>query len=195
MIKRLGICWDGTEELFEKLLLDTAKKFNDFGYLEIGICYCQTLQGAYLSLRDNHATFRMVGVDPHPDPQQDFKADLLHDRRIRILPETAHEFFQHTEEKFHFSIIDGCHSESCATDDFIGVEKLSIPGSVVLFHDFQIGCQGGDNQPHCNKPIGVRAAVEKLGLADGRRNGWKRLPDFKGDHTRNGADCGAFQMV
>lgn len=192
MIKRLGLCWDGTEQKFEDLLLGTAGKFDDFSYLEIGICYCQTLQSAYLSLRENRSRFRITGVDPVPIPQQDFKDDLSSDSRIRIFTNTAQVFFNQNKEVFHFVIIDGCHSEACTMSDFISVEKFSVPGTVVLFHDFQIGCQGQDMQPHCNQPIGVRRAVENLGLFSGSRNGWKQLDTIVGT---NGSEVAVFERV
>ncbi len=196
-MKKLGICWEGMERQFEDLLAGQALRFTPLRYLEIGVCHCETTQGAYHILKESLGSFDfdVVAVDLEDDPEPSFVIQARKDRRITRVIGESERFLPTISKPFHFVLIDGCHSERCATVDFLNVEKLSIVGTIVLFHDFQESAQGGDIQGHCQKPIGVRDAVKKLGLMDGTRPRWKRLSDLKGDPKLGGADCGVFQRI
>lgn len=195
-MRKLGICWEGMEQQFEDLLISQCRKFQPLRYLEIGVCHCETTQGAYRILKDACQSFEVTAVDIEDDPLPSFIIEARSDKRItRVIGESERFLETVRGHYYHFVLIDGCHSEHCATVDFLGVERVSISGTIVLFHDFQEAAQGGDIQPHCKQPIGVRDATKKLGLIDGSRPRWKRLPDLKGDPSCGGADCGVFQMV
>lgn len=188
----MGICWDGAEEQFEALLLAAATSHRPFHYLEVGVAYCQTMKAVYDALVDaRHPAFRMTGIDPEPIPQAGHQ-DMLIDPRV-VIHKSEACWVLPLLEPVHFAVIDGCHAEPCVTGDFLGVEEVSVPGTIVVFHDFQELAQGGDFQPHCGQMVGVRKALQALGLLDNTRPRWCRLPDLHGDPSRNGADCGVFR--
>lgn len=191
-LKPMGICWDGAEEQFEELLKTVATKHPHFHYVEVGVAYCQTFYAVYQILcESNHPDFKLSGIDLHPLPQAG-QEPLFCDPRATLYKGQA-GYWLPLLPPIHFALIDGCHAEPCVTNDFLAIEKLFVSGTVVIFHDFQQLAQGGDYQPHCGQMIGVRRATELLGLLNGSRPNWKRLPDLHGDPSRNGADCGVFQ--
>lgn len=77
------------------------------------------------------------------------------------------------------AFIDGCHERDCVRADIVAVEKVTRPGSVVIFHDSGIhDCSHvGTSQPHKNQPCGVRYALEDEHLLPCTRPGWELIAD------------------
>jgi hypothetical protein len=211
-MKQFGICMEGTEEAIEKLVGTWGSGRSQINYLEIGVCYGTTLAAMTSILTGlSGCQWQVVGVDKEPAFTQCVREALA---RIGLelvvlddpsLPPSlinptlyameASRYLTARTDPIHLAFIDGCHSMTCVEADFLGVERLAVPGTLVLFHDFGPESQGGCIQPHCNAPIGVRAAAGKLGLLDETRPSWKAHPVLRGDKVRNGADIGVFERV
>lgn len=98
-------------------------------YLEIGVAHGRTI---VLARPDTVA----VGVDPEPKIEQELGPN------VRIVPLPSDEFFARIDLATIFdngpldlAFIDGMHNFDFALRDFIGVERLSTPGSTILIHD------------------------------------------------------------
>lgn len=187
---KLGICLEGTEEKFEAALRERAKPWQSFVYLEIGVAQCGTFDAVASILNDTPAMWRAIGIDPSPETRELF--DRKYCGRAHLITATREEAFRDHRDKIgdrlDFVFVDGCHSEPCATGDFLAVEPLVVPGGLVVFHDCRIGI--GGRQPHCQMEPGVIPALEKLGLLDASRPGWNRLPDWNSVWP-----CGVFEKI
>jgi tetratricopeptide (TPR) repeat protein len=98
-------------------------------YLEIGI---ET--GASLALARPPTI--ALGIDPAPRISFDFTADT------RVFETTSETFFAEHDVRaltglpgFDLAFIDGLHTFDQALRDFTDIERLALPGSVVLVHD------------------------------------------------------------
>lgn len=96
-------------------------------YVEIGVN-----RGDSLKLVPS--TAKAIGVDPAPKCKSRSNA--------RIFPMTSDDFFARAStgaipgvENVSLSFIDGLHTYDQALRDFVNLEKLSTPGSVIMFHD------------------------------------------------------------
>ena len=196
-----GICFSGNEEAFcaalDAALVTNARQ--PFIYIEIGIGHGDTLRAVSQYLNESGINFELHGVDipgfggPARDP-----ANYDHPSRTNISTAGATAFFEKwIEAGLHadFVFIDGCHGAPCVTDDFLHAEKLVKPGGIVAFHDTDQGCQDIHMQPHCKTGIRARAAVEKLGLLDGSRPGWKVLNETTGNKELSGHGCLFVQRI
>lgn len=191
---KLGICMDGVEAQFEKSLREMARAGEPFSYVEIGVAYCQTMAAVVEVLKATGAMWSAVGVDPAPFAREHFDRCLACEDRAYLLNTDRESAFRRWSLPIDFCLIDGCHGPVCVSGDFLSVEPHVNMGGLVIFHDFGTASIG-QHQPHCKAPSNVRGAVEILGLLDGTRPGWKRLPDWIGDHSMNGADCGVFRRI
>lgn len=105
-------------------------------YLEIGVFTGD-------SLRVVHPDTLTLGIDPEPKLAQ--PAGL----NQRIFAQTSDEFFGHHDvlaelggRRIDLGFIDGMHQFEFALRDFINIERLSNPSSVILVHDcFPIDAQ------------------------------------------------------
>lgn len=192
-MRAFGICLEGTEEKFEAALRERAQAGKPFVYLEIGLAQCGTFQAVTSILHDTGADYRAIGIDPAPATREIFDRSFG-GHRVHLITGTREEAFRDHRDKIgdrlDFVFVDGCHSEPCATGDFLAVEPLVVPGGLVVFHDCWNGPAG--IQPHCQMDLGVIPALKKLGLFDDTRPGWKRLPDWTTDMTKNAWPCGVF---
>jgi hypothetical protein len=98
-------------------------------YVEIGVA-----KGFSIRLASPHTA--ALGVDPHP------KLEVPTGPNVRIFAETSDDFFASHDviaelsgKRVELSLIDGMHQFEYALRDFINLERLSGPGSVVLIHD------------------------------------------------------------
>jgi hypothetical protein len=110
----------------------------------------------------------------------------------------------------NFALIDGCHGAPCVEKDFLSIEAGLAPGGIVAFHDAGVEDQGIHFQKHCQMPISVVEALDKLDLlkppsADWNiwmtvRPGWKFIGSVDGDKSpgnleQNGHGFVFFQKV
>ena len=98
-------------------------------YLEIGVAHGQSLA---LALPQT----QVVGVDPEP------KLDRPLGARQKVFATTSDEFFASQDVRAEFggrpvqmAFIDGMHRFEFALRDFINVERLCAPNSVIFMHD------------------------------------------------------------
>lgn len=199
-VMTFGICMTGVEEKFELALRERATRGQPFVYLEIGTALFGTFKSACTILESTGADWKAIGIDPSKESREAFESlragSLAASQRVTFISGTREEAFrEHGDkigDKLHFVFIDGCHSEGCATGDFLAVEPLVQSGGLVVLHDHWPGPSG--LQPHCRAELGVIPAVQKLGLFDNSRTGWWRLPDWE-TTVPNNWPCGCYEKV
>lgn len=198
---KLGICLAGVEDQFERALRDRAKDGQPFVYAEIGVAHCDSWIEVCHVLSTTNSNWRTIGIDnwvhAFENYQQKIAPEFSPDKAL-LLVQTREEAFATEKERIgdrlDFVFIDGCHTKKCVMGDFLAVEPLVVPGGLVVFHDFDFIDKG--LQTHCNiYENGVIPAAEELGLMSNCRPGWKRLPDWIADASKNGCNCGCFQRV
>lgn len=201
---KLGICLDGVEEQFERALLERAKPGQPFVYCEIGTAHCDTWVSVCRILdstvESDKALWRTIGIDPWVHAFENYMTKIAPEfgpEKALLLVQTREEAFEKEKERIgdrlDFVFLDGCHSKQCVIGDFLSVEPLVVPGGLVVCHDIDQPPSG--IQAHCNAPCGVKEALEELGLWQNTRPGWKRLPDWTCDKTKNAFSCGVFERL
>lgn len=170
-----------------------------FRYLEVGCAYGVTCIGISTYLESTReGRWQSVMIDKkdggwafNPDACRNCgrlwgsmtgcgaNLDRLSRGKIYLNDEGSDKLLPVCPNKFDLVLIDACHSKECCTHDFLAVEPLVKESGYVFFHDANPKYQGLDVQPHCSKPIGVRAALEDLGLMTGKREGWKLVDDIE----------------
>lgn len=107
------------------------QKLNPATYVEIGIETGRVLAHA------NPPTLA-IGIDPDYHIEVEMRADT------RLFRETSDDFFRNHDlpgmlgqRKVEFAFIDGLHTFDQALKDFINLERLSKPATIILFHDVQ----------------------------------------------------------
>ncbi len=191
-----GLCFDGNEKAFcEALDVAIANASGPFRYAEIGLGYGGGMNavGHYLAKFEG-LNYRRVGVDiPEFERGNAGKVGYYDDpSTLELRLVGAAQFFKDAAaavERYDFIFIDGCHGAPCVTNDFLGAERVIRPGGVVAFHDTDPGCQDLHLQPHCKTGIRAREAVEKLGLLDDKRPGWRKLWETSGNKDKGGHGC------
>jgi hypothetical protein len=98
-------------------------------YLEIGIFKGDTLKLV-------RASTRVIGVDPEPQVEEALGSN------IRIFALTSDDFFEQHDpiaefggQRVDMAFIDGMHRFEFALRDFMNVERVCHPGSVIFVHD------------------------------------------------------------
>lgn len=209
--QKFGINFDGTEYDFEKKIHEAIESWEKrdldmpFRYMEIGIEACKTLSAVYDILVAAKINFEIIGIDiedwakhygqqafqilPTHDCQIHYAAHKhmidtrSRDKRVHLFLKDADEFLKNDWwGDVHFCFIDALHCECHVTSNFTNVEYFIYPEGIVAFHDCGPAEQGMDRQ-HDDHFIEVRQAIQKLGLWDGSRSGWKFLKESIG--TRN----------
>jgi len=193
-----GLCFAGNEEHYCAAIdaaMDASHGFMGiFIYLEIGLGYGDTMRAAQDYMLQSGRPFRCFGVDIVTCNGQAALAENYPAKDTIICLDGAKTFLERAANGPNprvadFVFIDGCHGAECVSSDFLGVEKIVHPGSIVVFHDTDHGCQDIHLQPHCGTGIRAREAVEKLGLLDDSRPGWKKLEETSGNKDRGGHGC------
>lgn len=174
---KLGICMDGGEEHFLSLIEDQALAAERFLYVEIGVAHGQTLRGVWERVKviPDAAVVGLelptwVGLDAIEKAFEGEPFVMGPDESIP-LPGRATVYLKPSTEALigwprpiDVAFIDGCHGAPCVMADFLALEPLIKPDGLVIFHDAGANEQGSDLQPHCQLPIGVRAALWELNL-------------------------------
>lgn len=196
----LGICCSGLEDQFERALRERAKDDQSFVFMEIGTAHCDTLASVCKVLATTKAQWRVVAIDPWQYACENYMKKISPEfgpDKALLLVQTREQAFATEKERIgdrlDFVFIDGCHAKPCVIGDFLSVEPLVVPGGLVVFHD--TNQPPGGIQEHCNAQPDVQGALEELGLWNDTLAGWKRLPDWIADASKNGFNCGVFQRV
>lgn len=197
---KLGICCSGLEDQFERALRERAKDWQSFVYCEIGTAHADTWLSVCRFLDHTEAQWRTIGIDPWVHAFENYHNKIAPEfgpDKALLLVQTREEAFATEKERIgdrlDFVFIDGCHARLCVMEDFVSVEPLVVSGGLVVFHD--IDQPPGDIQTHCNADQDVKGALEHLGLWQNVRPGWRRLPDWQADKTKNGFSCGVFERL
>lgn len=225
---KLGYNTAGTEEAFENRLRQAIQERTTahFRYLELGIAEGTTLVAvANLLLETIPHDWQAVGLDLFGgaffNPVEFLKKSLAFNTVIEFEGRCTREpyvadritadiriLLLKSDSKralvspgcINFCLIDGCHGAPCVEKDFLSIEAGMAKGGIVAFHDAGLEDQGIHFQQHCQMPISVREALDKLGLgpnavaiqfneetgvsSDGcRRPGWKCIGHVDGDKS------------
>lgn len=214
-----GFNFRGIEEPFESMIHKAINErtTRDFRYLEIGIAHGRTLISVAELLRETSPhDWQCVGIDlldgPYFNTREFLKATLAFDTHIefegkctrepyvadRITSQIRILLLKGSEKRaqigkgcVNFCLIDGCHGAPCVEKDFLAVEGGIAKGGIVAFHDAGIEDQGHGFQPHCQQNIGVKRALNDLGLwsistldpSPPMRPEWQYVGGFPGDKS------------
>lgn len=192
-----GLCFAGNGGAFCEAL-DTALEYAGplFRYVEVGIGYGDGLRAVDEYLAQTGVSYHLQGVDIATcNPQAADVASYRNPGRMNISPIGAAKFLKNYPHRADFVFIDGCHGANCVREDFFGAERIIKTGGVVAFHDTDQGCQDLHFQPHCGTGIRAREAVEKLGLLEDKRVGWKKIGETTGDKANGGHGCLFVQRI
>lgn len=200
MSMSLGICLQGVEAEFENALRRRAKQSELFVYLECGTAHGDTWLSVCRVLASTGAKWRTIGIDnwiyAFEEYQKKIAPEFGPDKAL-LLVQTREQAFATEKDRIgdrlDFVFIDGCHARPCVMGDFLSVEPLVVPGGIVVFHD--LNQPPGGIQEHCNATPDVAGALEELGLLQHARTGWRRLPDWIADASKNGFNCAVFEKV
>lgn len=198
---KLGICLQGVEEQFERALRERAKDGEPFVYFECGVANCDTWLSVCQVLSTTGALWRTLGCDPWVHAleayQKKIEPTFPLSKALMFVQSREQAFATEKErigDRLDFVFIDGCHTKKCVMGDFLAVEPLVVPGGLVVFHDWDNNDKGF--QTHCGiNENGVLAGAAELGLLPISRNGWKQLPDWIADTSKNGCHCGVFEKL
>jgi len=193
-----------------------AERFDQVTYVEIGVGEGATLSAVASALKESGKKWRAIGVElPNGYSfNRDKTADWALRRGIDLNFKTPNGSIAHPpwgavtvyfkdsqsfltelwQSQIQLALIDGCHGKPCVKQDFMAVEAFSVPGTVVMFHDYGED-QRGHYQPHCPTGLDVLGACEELGLLAERRKGWKFLEKMTADRLKGGWDMGLFERV
>jgi hypothetical protein len=193
----LGICLSGVEDNFEHALRERAKKCDRLFYCEIGTASCETFLGVHDVLSECAKDFYMIGIDPAKEAQEAYDLKITNKAHSTFINLTRGEAFyacpNYYGNRLDFVFLDGCHSKGCVMADFLEIAPILVKGGLVVFHDIED--EPGDYQPHCKAPRGVREGLQDIGLWQDSRPGWKRLPDWTCDKTKNAFSCACFEKL
>jgi len=193
-----------------------AERFDEITYIEIGVGEGASLSAIASALKASGKKWRAIGVElPNGYSfNREKTTNWAIDREVPIIYaspngsivhpawETITVYFKDSmafltenwQGQIQFALIDGCHGKQCAKLDFLHVEAFSIPGTVVMFHDFGPD-PVGSFQPHCPSGLDVMGACADLGLLSGKRPNWQFLETMGADRARGGWDMGLFEKV
>jgi hypothetical protein len=173
MTDKWGFCMAGNEETFLQMIDRSEVKGEPIVYYEIGLGHGDTICRVNEHIGSREAY--IVGVDV-----PGWKPNYPMPGAININLEGSGTFLKNAPMRANYIFIDGCHGSPCVTSDFLLAEKIVRVGGIICFHDTDPNCQGHHFQDHCNMSIDVRAALEKLGLLDDSRPGWKKIGETMG---------------
>lgn len=166
----------------EKHLATIAKEFSmRVSLLEIGTASGYTGKGISRFCGSIGAKLKYQCIDgvcgrPHPGNLPD--GGIFHCGDSR-------ELFESINGSFNLIFIDACHCNNCCILDFLNYSPKCVVGGYVLFHDTNPSpkWQGAHWQGHGPKTpafcLGVRMALDKLGLLHGKRTDWSFVDEQK----------------
>jgi hypothetical protein len=210
----LGFGMNGMEEKVLGLAKTVANEHEEITYVEVGVAEGTTLSAIARTLKDSGKKWRAVGVElpngysfnlgrtQEVCAQRDVPVQFVFPNCSIVHPawEAVTVYFkdsqsflvEHWQDQIQFALIDGCHGKPCVRQDFVAIEGFSVPGTIVMFHDFGKE-QIGQAQPHCPDGVDVYGACYDLGLLTGKRKGWIFLEHIHADQSQGGWDMGVFQ--
>lgn len=172
-------------DLIDDTLAKLKADFGEVRFLEIGVFGGGTVTGLVKKCQEIGVPVYAAGVDfpewkPNPAPLPDYEfhaADSM----------DAHRGITGA---FNFLFVDGCHCVNHAQADFLNYSPKVVVGGYCLFHDTALPTgqheQGEWPQFHgyAGKPdslLGVRKALENLGLLQGHRKDWQFVTEIPSD--------------
>lgn len=213
-MRKFGFCMEGLEDTFEAIVKETVAKFPKVLYLEIGVGHGWTMKAVTDIILANakDKTWAAVGIDLPQDWKgtgghgdcityvcRDLPAPGLRvvtkppwtveNNTVSLLVAPSSSVLVNPPFKeIELCLIDGCHAKECVESDFKLVSPLVPVGGTVLFHDATPHQEGGQVQPHCNRPCGVWGALKDMGLIAGTYPGWSKAEFISGDAIKGGVD-------
>lgn len=185
---RFGMMRVQEADLIDRLLDKIKTEFGAIYFLEIGIMGGGTVRGVYRKGKELDIHVEAIGVDfehyrpnPTPDPNYTFYGKDSMDA-WRDFPKNY---------KCNWAFIDGCHCVNHAMCDFSNYSPFVEVGGYCLFHDTALpSALGKEKQEpwpqtdhsYAGKPpsvLGVREALKKLGLLDGRRTDFELVEEVE----------------
>lgn len=157
-----------------------------FVYVELGLAEGRTFFGVLNFVSSITQNFMGYGVDIENGwslnlEELEKNSQGIDPLKFQISFDGSRKFLEHFQGEIDLLWIDACHAKECCMNDFLASESKVRSGGVVGFHDSGTLELGLDVQPHCGHPIGVREALEQLGLIKEERAGWKVIQDVQGD--------------
>lgn len=182
---RYGFIRPQEADLIDGLLSTIKQEFGTVRFLEVGVFGGGTVTGIVKKCREIGVPVYAAGVDfpeqkPNPAPTPDYE---FHDT-------DSMDAWRGITNEFNFLFVDGCHCVNHAQADFLNYSPKVVVGGYCLFHDTALPTgqheQGDWPQDHsyAGKPssvLGVRKALENLGLLQGHRKDWQLVTEIPSD--------------
>lgn len=172
-------------DLIDDTLAKLKAEFGEVRFLEIGVFGGGTVTGLVKKCQEIGVPVYAAGVDfasqkPAPVPLPDYE---FHDT-------DSMDAWRGIAGDFNLLFVDGCHCVNHAQADFLNYSPFVKVGGYCLFHDTALPTgqheQGDWPQDHsyAGKPasvLGVRQALENLGLLQGHRKDWQLVKEIPSD--------------
>lgn len=183
--ERYGFMRAVESDLLDEMMDKLKAEFGEIRMIEIGVFGAGTVRGAYRRAKEIGCPVQCVGVDfekyrPNPTPDANYEFHGV----------DSMDAWQNIKGDFGLLFIDGCHCVNHAQCDFLNYSPLVKVGGYCLFHDTALPTgeheQGEWPQDHsyAGKPasvLGVRKALENLGLLQGHRKDWQLVTEIPSD--------------
>lgn len=185
MTQRYGFMREIEADLVDKLLSQIKTQFGEIRMIEVGVFGAGTTRGVYRWGKENDCPVFATGIDfeqyrpnPTPDANYDFHSGDSMDQ------------WRGVKGIFNFLFIDACHCVVHSSQDFLNYSPLVEVGGFILLHDTALPTDLGKDkqeewpQDHSyagksNSVLGVREALKKLGLLDGRRTDFELIDEIE----------------
>lgn len=176
-----GLIRDVEVDLIEELLDTIKKEFGSLRFLEIGVSGGGTANGIFKRCQTIGLPCELSGVDlPVGAPQIQIPGYTFYEG-------DSMDMWRSVKGAFNFMFQDSCHCCVHGLCDFLNYSPFVELGGYVVFHDTAIK-DGGTVQDEFLQPhsyagkydpgvLGIREAMEKMGLIQGYRTDWKMLKE------------------
>jgi hypothetical protein len=180
---RYGMMTIKEATLLDDLLLTIKEKFGEIRFLEIGTCGGGTTRGIYERAKEIGCPVHCEGVDNVAGYCMD---DAPEDYVFHI-GDSMDMWKGITRRDFNLLFIDGCHCVNHAACDFLNYSPFVAVGGFALFHDTAPNANGTQgewpqNHGYAGQPpavLGVRSALEKIGLLQAHRRDWMLVKEIQ----------------
>lgn len=183
--ERYGFMREVEADLLDKLTETIKREFGAMRWLEIGVFGGGTATGIVKRCQSINCPVTAAGVDfeeqlPKPPPLPDYKG----------YAGDSMDMWKKVTGTYNLLFVDGCHCCQHAQCDFLNYSKFVEVGGYCLFHDTALpkdGVSQGDwPQFHGyagtpDSTLGVRRALENLGLLQGYRKDWQFVKELPSD--------------
>jgi Methyltransferase domain len=183
--EKYGMMTDKEATLLDELLGTIKAKFGEIRFLEIGTCGGGTTAGVYKWAKENNCPVHAEGVDNvagycMADPPADY---IFH------CGDSMDMWSKIVGREFNLLFVDGCHCLNHAQCDFLNYSPFVTVGGFCLFHDTAPNANGGQgewpqNHGYAGLPpsvLGVREALVRTGILQGRRADWKLVKESRNE--------------